>query len=99
MRSSRPVRLLEGRDVELDHLQHRVRHPLGPNRVLVAHHLVQDRGHDLWTGESATSRSFIFARNQGGFANTFASSYEGNTSFDYCNGAADQASLVRISYR
>jgi hypothetical protein len=53
----------------------------------------------LWTGESATSQSFIFARNQSAFGNTFASTYENNAGFDYCNGTADQASLVRVFYR
>jgi hypothetical protein len=52
----------------------------------------------LWTG-SASDTSFIFARDQNAFGSTFASSYSGNTSFDFCNGVTDQASVVRLFYR
>ncbi len=52
----------------------------------------------LWTGSGA-NESFIFARNQSSGGNTFASSYNENGFFDFCNGLADQASLVRVYYR
>ena len=53
----------------------------------------------LYTGAVATGDSFIIARDQAGFANTFAASYPGNNGFDYCNGAADAISPIRIFYR
>src|SRR5438105_5956724 len=43
----RPVRRLEGCDVQLHQLQQRIRHPLRPGTVLVAYQLVQDGGNDL----------------------------------------------------
>src|SRR5438132_6873720 len=46
---SRPVGFLEGCDVQLHHPQERIRHPLRPGRVLVAHQLIQDGGNDLPT--------------------------------------------------
>src|SRR6185436_6975093 len=45
--SLRAIRLLQRRDVELDHLQHRVARPPGAGPVLVGHHLFQDLGDDL----------------------------------------------------
>ena len=47
LRSGFAVRLLQLRDVELDHLEHRVRHPLRADRILVSHHLHQHRRNDL----------------------------------------------------
>ena len=47
MRRSRTVCLLKLRDIEFDHLQHRVRDALRPNLVALAHHLVHHCGHDL----------------------------------------------------
>src|SRR5438309_862887 len=41
------IGLLERRDVELDHLQHRVCRSLRPRRILVLHHLLHYRGDDL----------------------------------------------------
>jgi Fibrinogen beta and gamma chains, C-terminal globular domain len=52
----------------------------------------------FFTG-SAANNGFIFARNQAAFTSTFASSFLGNANFDYCNGIADQASMVTVSYR
>jgi hypothetical protein len=52
----------------------------------------------LWTG-SGTNTSFIFAKDESGGADTFASSYGGNSSYDDCNGTFDQSSIVRVSYR
>ena len=55
----------------------------------------------VFTGSSANQsvESFIFTRNQGAFANTFASSFDDGISYNYCNGVLDQASTVRIVYR
>jgi len=44
---SRTGGLLEGCDVELDHLQHRVGDPLRASRVVVSHPLVHAGGNDL----------------------------------------------------
>jgi hypothetical protein len=53
----------------------------------------------LFTGSSDTNLSFIFARDNAPFANTFASSFAGNDTFDSCANTPDQASLVRVLYR
>src|SRR5437667_248188 len=39
--------LLQGLDVELDHLQHRIRGPFCPHSVRVLHHLAENAGNDL----------------------------------------------------
>ncbi len=52
----------------------------------------------LFTGAGST-RGWIFARNQGAAANTFAQSFDANASFDYCNGALDTQTIARIYYR
>jgi len=70
--------------------------PLTP-RVLAG--TVPTVPNSLYTGVSAVNGSFIFARNNGTFLNTFAQSYGGSTFHDYCNGLDDQASLVRVFYR
>ena len=39
------------------------------------------------------------ARDQGGAANTFASSYPAQEAYSYCNGLADSVSIARLAYR
>ena len=51
----------------------------------------------IFTG-TATDRSFIFAKNQAAFVNTFAATYT-NSAYDYCANVADQLSPVRVYYR
>ena len=59
---SAAVCLLERRDVELDHLHHRVGDPLRTGRILVAHHLFEYCGHDLPPqSESIDEPAFPFA--------------------------------------
>ena len=53
----------------------------------------------LYTGVADTNQSFIFARSEGAFANTFASSYSNSANWNSCNGTTDTASTVRIFYR
>src|SRR5207237_4378281 len=52
----------------------------------------------LWTG-NGSDRSFNFAINQNANSGTFASSHEGSTVWDFCNGMPDQASMVHVYYR
>jgi len=59
--------------------------------------LVSEVPNWIWTG-SGGSLSFIFSRNQGAAANTFASTYD-SVSYDYCNGAFDRESFVRVFLR
>src|SRR5437588_11598677 len=44
---STSIGFFERRDVELDHLQHRIGDSLRAGRILVAHHLLEHRGNDL----------------------------------------------------
>ncbi|MCK6545691.1 hypothetical protein L6R52_07475 [Myxococcota bacterium] len=50
----------------------------------------------LWTG-SGSNYSFIVSNQTA--SQSFASSYSPNASWDYCNGASDNTSTVRIMYR
>jgi hypothetical protein len=61
--------------------------------------VVANKPNSLLTGFSATAQSFVVAKDQGGGANTFASSFDSTTGFDYCNGVADQSSQLRVFYR
>ena len=61
--------------------------------------VVANQPNTFYTGDDANNQSFILARSQGGGGNTFASSYGNNTTFDYCAGVFDQASMVRLYYR
>lgn len=69
--------------------------PVSPSVIAGA---VVNVPNSLYTG-AGSSLGWILARNQGALSNTFAQSYDGNTSYDYCNGSSDSASIVRLYYR
>ncbi len=52
----------------------------------------------FYTGGSG-DYSFIVARSSAAGGNTFASTYPGSTSFNYCNGSSNTSAQVRVYYR
>ena len=69
------------------------------NAVSVGSAPVANVPNNLWTG-SGTNRSFVISRGtSASAATTFASSYNQNASWDYCNGVADTTSPLRLYYR
>eukprot|EP01116_Phalansterium_solitarium_P009467 TRINITY_DN2361_c0_g2_i2.p1 TRINITY_DN2361_c0_g2~~TRINITY_DN2361_c0_g2_i2.p1 ORF type:complete len:158 (-),score=34.19 TRINITY_DN2361_c0_g2_i2:566-1039(-) len=52
----------------------------------------------IWTGDSGTNYGWIVSQSQLA-ASTFASSYDSNTSWDYCNGVNTVGQFQQLLYR
>ena len=69
--------------------------PLGPVTTLSGNLNVNPT--DLWTG-SGSNTSWIISTS-GGSAQTFSSSYNPNTGWDYCNGQSSTGNVTYLRYR